>query len=546
MAETHVSSLKRFWGLLKIYRLDLRQIYIFAIFNGLINLSLPLGIQAIVNYLQTGEVTNTWYLMVAFVLAGILLAGVLQVLQIRIVENIQQDLFTRSAFEFSFRIPKISFIHLDKVHMPELVNRFFDTLTIQKGLPKILIDFSLSGFQIVFGLLLLTIYSPVFIFLGIAMALVFWLVTRIIGPKGMATSLKESKYKYNMAHWLEEMARVNRVFKLNSKSNFHLDKTDDIVTDYISSRESHFKVLLNQFKIFIGFKVLVAASLLVLGGVLVFREQMNIGQFVAAEIVIILIINSVEKILGTIEVIYDVLTAFEKIGYITDLPLDNGHGSAALTPEKGLSVKAENISFGFDPGENKILNKVSFEIGHNEKVVLAGESGAGKTTLIQLIAGIHNVDEGLLRINGIPLENYQRDDLFSNVGVFFPPNQIFEGTIKENIDLGRNIPDKKVQEVVEVLGLQAYINEQSKGINSMVDSGGRRLPDSIIPKLLFARILVGDPKLLLLEEPLHFVAEEEKKRIIEYVMDKKRNWTVLVISDFTYWAKHADRIVTIP
>lgn len=545
MAESKVSSLKRFWGLLKIYKLDLRQIYIFAVFNGLINLSLPLGIQAIVNYLQTGEVTNTWILMVAFVLVGILLAGILQVLQLRIVENIQQDLFTRSAFEFAFRIPKISFIHLDKVHMPELVNRFFDTLTIQKGLPKILIDFSLSSFQIIFGLLLLAIYSPVFIFLGIAMALVFWLVTRIIGPKGMATSLKESKYKYSLAHWLEEMARVNRVFKLNSRSDFHLEKTDHIVTDYLNSRESHFKVLLNQFKIFIGFKVFVAASLLVLGGVLVFREQMNIGQFVAAEIVIILIINSVEKVLRIIEAIYDVLTAFEKIGYITDLPLDNGKGTTELITEQGLEIKAESISFGFEKGTKKVLKDVSFEIKSNEKVILSGETGTGKTTLIQLLAGIHKVDDGLLRINGIPIENYLRDDLYSNVGVYFPPNQIFEGTIKENILLGRDIPEERLMEILDVLTLEDFVHNQVNGINTMVDSGGRRLPDSIIPKILFARILVGSPKLLLLEEPLHYVVDEEKKKIIEYVMDKKRNWTVLVISDFPYWAEYAERTISL-
>lgn len=193
--------IKRFWRLLTRYKTELRQIYVYALFIGIVNLTLPLGIQAIINFLQTGELTSTWMILVGFVLAGIAITGVFQVYQLRIVENIQQDLFARSAFEFAYRIPKITFLELDKIHAPELVNRFFDTLTIQKGLPKILIDFSLAIFQIVFGLILLAIYSPYFILLGLSLALILWLIFKVTGPKGLSTSLKESKYKYQLAHW---------------------------------------------------------------------------------------------------------------------------------------------------------------------------------------------------------------------------------------------------------------------------------------------------------------------------------------------------------
>ncbi len=260
-----ISPNHRFWNLLKRYKPELRQIYSYAVFIGIVNLTLPLGIQAIINYIQTGEMTSSWVVLVCFVLIGIAVTGMLQVLQLRIVENIQQDLFARSAFEFAYRIPKITFLQLDKIHTPELANRFFDTMTIQKGLPKILIDFSLAAFQIIFGLILLAIYSPYFIILGFALIFVLWLIFKITGPKGLVTSLKESKFKYQLAHWLEEIARVNQSFKLNTSSKFHLNKTDDIVTDYLSSRENHFQVLINQFRLFIGFKVFVAAGLLVSG-----------------------------------------------------------------------------------------------------------------------------------------------------------------------------------------------------------------------------------------------------------------------------------------
>jgi len=540
-----ITPVKRFWKLLSQYKKEIRKIYTYALFIGMVNLTLPLGIQAIINFLQTGQLTSTWVILVGFVLVGITITGMLQVLQLRMVENIQQDLFTRSAFEFAYRIPTISLLQLDKIHAPELVNRFFDTLTIQKGLPKILIDFSLAIFQITFGLLLLAIYSPYFIILGLVLALILWIIFKFTGPKGLASSLKESKYKYNLAHWLEEIARVNKSFKLFSGNKFHLNKTDCIVEDYLVSREKHFQVLISQFKLFIGFKVIVAAGLLLLGGYLVFQEQMNIGQFVAAEIIIILIINSIEKVLRTIDTIYDVLTALDKIGYVTDLPLDNDGGNAIITTEKGVSLTAKELVFGFPDEKNKIINKLSFEVKANEKIVLTGKSGSGKSVLIQLLAGLHEIEDGELYIDDIPFSNYKREKIHQHFGVAFPDNQIFEGTFKENILLGRSSTDKEISTIVKLLKLDDYLIHQPQGIDSLVDSGGRRLPRSILQKLLIARIIISAPKLLLIEDPLQFIEEDEKKIIIDYIMDDKRNWTVLVISDFYYWKEKCTRIIEI-
>ncbi len=535
--------IKRFWNLLSKYKPEIRQIYFYALFIGVVNLTLPLGIQAIINFLQTGQLTSTWIILVCFVLIGIAVTGFLQVIQLRIVENIQQDLFANSAFEFAYRLPKITFIQLDKVHAPELVNRFFDTITIQKGLPKILTDFSLAIFQIVFGLILLTIYSSYFIILGISLSLILWLIFKVTGPKGLRTSLKESNYKYKLAHWLEEIARGNRSFKMYAKHNMHLTKTDEIVSDYLVSREKHFQVLMNQFRLFIGFKVILAAGLLLLGGYLVFDERMNIGQFVAAEIIIILIINSVEKVLRIIDTIYDVLTALEKIGYVTDLKLDETNGKALINSDKGLSIKARELSFGFPDEKNKVINNISFEIKENEKVILTGKSGSGKSLLLQILAGIHEIDDGELYINDTPFATYQREMLYDSIGVSFPINQIFEGTFRENILLGRSIEDKDINEILKVLALDDYLIHQPFGIDGFVDSGGRRLPRGIIEKLLIARIIVNKPKLLLMEDPLQFTETKEKKRIIDYIMSKERNWTVVVVSDFYYWEETCDRVL---
>ncbi|NJC25432.1 peptidase domain-containing ABC transporter [Neolewinella antarctica] len=539
---TRTPPVKRFWSLLSQYRSELRTIYIFAILNGVVNLTLPLGIQAIINFIQAGEATTSWLFLVSVVLGGIAITGVLQVLQLRILENVQQNLFARSAFEFAYRLPKISYVQLDKVHAPELANRFFDTLTIQKGLPKIVIDFSLAAFQIVFGMLVLAIYSPYFIILAISLVLILYVIFAVTGPKGLETSIKESKYKYRLVHWLEEIARNTRTFKLNSGSDLHLRETDTIVKGYLKNRESHFQVILNQYRLFIGFKVFIAAGLLFLGGYLVFAQEMNIGQFVASEIIIILIIASVEKIMRIIDTIYDVLTALDKIGYVTDLELDTDAGKAAVEASGPISLRAAEIEFAFPGDRRNVIDNLSFEIAAGEKVVLEGKSGSGKTVLLQILAGIYQIQDGEFYVNGTPLTTYNREMLYQEIGVAYPTNQIFESTLRENITLGREITSARLTEVLSLLQLNDYLEHQPEGLDSYVDSGGRRLPRAVIQKIMIARIIITEPKLLLLEDPLIFVGETESNRIIDYLMSPERPWTVLVVSHDPYWKERSSRI----
>jgi len=149
MAKNVINAWQRFVGLLKLDKKDIRQIIFYAIFAGLVSLSLPLGIQAIINLLQSAQISTSWMVLVGLVTLGVIFVGVLQLMQIRIIENVQQKIFTRSSFEFAYRFPKMKMDGLRGYYPPELVNRFFDTLTVQKGLSKLLIDFPAALLQII-------------------------------------------------------------------------------------------------------------------------------------------------------------------------------------------------------------------------------------------------------------------------------------------------------------------------------------------------------------------------------------------------------------
>lgn len=189
------TPLKRFYNLLELDKKDIYQIFFYAIFAGLISLSLPLGIQAIITFIQSGRVSASWIVLIILVVAGVALVGILALMQLRITENLQQKIFVRASFEFAARLPKIKSEELYGTYPPELTNRFFDTLTIQKGTSKLLTDFSAALLQITFGIILLSLYHPYFIVFGLLLFLLLFFIFKFSYKSGIETSLKESKFK---------------------------------------------------------------------------------------------------------------------------------------------------------------------------------------------------------------------------------------------------------------------------------------------------------------------------------------------------------------
>jgi len=540
------TPLQRFWLLLKPDKKEVYQVYVYALFKGIISLSLPLGIQSIINLIQGGQASSSWFLLIFIVIAGIALSGVMQVIQMRITENIQQNIFARAAFEFAYRIPKVKFESIYKHYAPELMNRFFDVLTLQKALSKILIDFSTASLQIIFGLILLSLYHPFFIVFSFLLVILVYAIIKLTAPRGLQTSIKESKYKYKVASWLEELARAKDSFKLSGKTKLPFEKTDAAVIEYIDARESHFYILRSQYIFLLVFKVIVALSLLLVGGMLVIDQQMNIGQFVAAEIIILLIIDSAEKIILTLENIYDILTSLEKIGQVTDLELDSHKGSAKIDENnlQPFSVQVNDISFTY-PGRTKlILKNINLDIKSNESICITGENGSGKSTLLHVISGLYQPQNGNICINNLPINNFSFGELYKYFGNSLTEETLFEGTLLENISLGReNVTVENTMWAIDKVGLDDYLKASERGLDSHIDINGSKLSKSVTQKILIARSIVNKPKLLLFENNIDCIEEHERKKIIDFLTDKKNEWTLITVSNDSYFISRCDRTI---
>jgi ABC-type bacteriocin/lantibiotic exporter with double-glycine peptidase domain len=541
-----LTTLQRFYRMLKTDRRDISYIYLYAILAGLINLTLPLGVQAILNLLQGGAVSSGWWLLIVVVTLGTLLAGVLVIMQMSVSETLQRRIFTRVAFDFAHRLPNLRVEAVRDVHLPEVVNRFFDTLTIQKGLPKILMDLSTAVMQIVFGLLLLSFYHPLFIAFGAILLIVLVLIIRLSSPLGLSTSMKESKYKYEVAYWLEEVARTLQTFKLAGSSSLPLSRTDGYVSNYLDAKESHFRILLLQFSAIVGFKTLVTFVLLSLGGWLVITNQINIGQFVAAEIIIILITNASEKMILTLEVVYDVLTALEKIGAVTDLPVESEKGVnfSEVNNQKGISVDIQNVSHRFSDTARPILRGINLSVKAGEKLCITGYNGSGKTTLVQIISCFQTNTEGAILYNGVPRNNFNQTSLREAIGDFSSQEAIFKGTLKENIALGYdNITMDDLVKTCEAVGLMRFVAGLPNGFDTYLLPEGRNLPRNVVVKIILARSIIQRPQLLAIEELMANLEQIDRLRIAALLTDKSQPWTLVAVTDDAELASRCDRIV---
>ena len=535
-------AFNRLYELLKIEKKELTRVYFYALLSGFILLSLPLGIQAIVNLLFGGTINTSLVVLICIVILGVLFAGLLQIAQMKIIEQIQQRVFTRLTFAYAYRIPKINLLSIDAYYLPELVNRFFDTSTLQKGFSKLLIDFPSASIQIVFGLLLLSLYHPIFIVLAVVICLLAIALFKLTSKKAFETSMSESDYKYDVAHWLEEISRNVKTFKLHQQHELHLNKTDKLVTGYLDARQSHFSVLIVQYKIMIAFKVLITAAMLIIGAVLFMRQQINLGQFIAAEIIIISILTSVEKMIISLDVVYDVLTALEKLNKVLDNPEDENLTTANQkqldTPN--IAIKITDLSFSY--AKKTILNNLNLEIKAGEKICVVGTAGSGKSTLIKLLAGFYSNFSGNILYNNIPIKVIDRDVLSTKVAILFADDEIFSGSLLDNLTMGNHsIHQAEIDKACEIVGLTGYINRLQLGYGEFLDTQGKKLSYNIVQKILLARCLVFNPSIVLIEDGWQGIEPKIRTQIINYLTDKNNAFTLITITNDKEFAAKCER-----
>lgn len=543
--EKKLKPWERFLHLLLTERKDIFYILVYAVFIGLISLVIPLGIQTTIELISGGLFFSSVYVMIGAVIAGVLISGGMQVFQLSLVEYLQRRIFARAAFEFAYRLPRLDTSSIQNVYAPGLVNRFLDVLTIQKGLPKFLIEFSGAALQIIFGLLLLSLYHPLFVMFALILVALLTAIFYLSGPKALTTSLEESSYKYKLLHWLEDLARMNQTIKLTGTTNLPISKTDYYVNNYLKNRKSHFRILLVQFTYIVIFKAAIIGGLLIIGTILVVEREITLGQFVASEVIIILILNSVEKIIMYMDVIYDLLTAVDKIGAVTDLPIERQGGLDMPDTSRAFSVELHELHYQKSEEKSASIQSVSLRVEPNEKVCIAGNSGSGMIHLAEILAGTLSDYAGSVLINGFGLRDldltYFRDHISANGTT----DDLFEGTLIDNILVGNpKIQTTEAIRVLEQVGLEKLVAGWSLGIDTPLPSEGKGLNPELAHRIILARCLARKPRLMLFHDHFSGITAKEKSNLFKNLISNLDATLICFSADPVIMA-NCDRVIVL-
>jgi ATP-binding cassette, subfamily B, bacterial len=543
MPQNKTKALHKLASLINEERKEIINIYLYAISSGLIQLSVPIGIQSIIGFVLGATMVTSIYILIFLVVIGVLLVGVLQINQMRIIERIQQKIFVRFAAEVTEKIPSFDLKSIDTYYLPEKINRFFDIQSVQKGFSKLLLEIPVASIQIIFGLILLSIYHPLFIVFSFILIILLVLIFVFTSKKGLRTSMQESENKYQFVAWLEEMGRVIKSLKFSQGTHLNLIKADTYLTQYVHSRTAHFKVLLFQFKSLVFFKVSITALMLLIGTTLLFQQKLNVGQFVASEIVILMVINALEKLIVSLEYIYDVITGLEKLHMLKDLEVEKD-GTEPFKANK-LAIDFDKFSFGYEANK-KIIQDFSAAIPANSITCITGEENSGKSTLLKLLTSSYKDYDGVILFNNLPLRNYTLQSLREHTGILLNEQDIFKGTLYENITMGKTqIESEKIMALAKKLNIHNFLHDFPESFETIISPLGNRLPTSTIKKVLILRALIHDPVLLILEEPWGGLDAETAKNIQQHLLDIASNKTIVVASTDMSFARRCNKIINL-
>lgn len=538
-------QLKPFARLLRLIRAektDVWTIFIFSVVVSLLALTTPLAIEALVNTVAWGRYTAPIIVLSLVVFTFLMFSALLNAVMTYVVEILQRRVFVRIVDDMAYRIPRIQQSALDGEYAPELVNRYFDVMTVQKAMPKLLLEGLALIIQTVVGLSVLGFYHPWLLGYDIVLVAAMIFVVFVLGRGAVETAIKESKAKYLVAGWLEEIARHPTAFKLNGGVDMGLNRTDQLVVNYLNYKQKHFRILLRQILFSWILYAVASTALLGLGGWLVISGELTLGQLVAAELIVVLVVGAFTKIGRQLETWYDLLAAIDKLGMLLDLPLES-HGKLRLMPRGPARIELNKISAAIDGQQS--VHELSAVFPEGSSTAVVGPPGSGKTVLAELLCGLRNPDSGFWEWNGIDARELRLETLRQQIGVARSGQDVFSGTIEENIHLGREqVSGVDINNALRVAGLQDVIATLPNGSQTEVQTGGRPLTDSQVARLTLARALANSPSLLLIDSTLDALPPEEAKQIIGSIRSEYRG-TLILFTSRESLAKLCDNIVNL-
>ena len=535
----------RVGALLRLERNNLIVAIMYSVAIGILTLALPLATQTLVNTVAFGSLLQPIAVLSILLFAFLLFSAILQTLREYVVEILQRRIFVRSASDAADRLLRARSSAFDGIHPPELVNRFLEVVTVQKSAATLLVEGLTIIMQTVIGMALLAVYHP---YLGVFDFFLVIAITIVLFPMGWGavdTAVDESKAKYALVAWLQEVGRHLHTFKSGPGAQFALHRANELVSDYVEDRKKHFRILLRQIMGSLGLQVLASTALLGIGGYLVITRELTLGQLVASELVLTLAVSGFAKFGKHLETYYDLCAAVDKLGYLTDLHTETSGPDPVPVRDAGATVSVRGMSFSY-PNKRKVFDGLDLEVRSGERVAIRGRSGNGKSTLVDVLWRLRTPQSGVVEIDGNDIRNYQVWSLRTAVALV-RIHEVFHGSIVDNVAMGRpEIDTVQVREALAAVGLLEEIDRLQDGVLTEVSTFGLPLSSGQALRLALARAIAGKPRLLIIDEVLDQVDDVSLQSVtLDFLFRDDAPWTVIVTTEHDSILERCDTVYSL-
>ena len=516
--------LARLRTLLRLEWGDVGLVVLFSLGVGVLSLATPIAVQALVDNIQFGVMLQPLVFLVLAVFACLALVALLTAVEAYLVEYLSQRLFVRVVGDFAHRLPAVRAEALADRSGPELVNRFFDVLKVQKAVAVLLADGVNTAIALLVGLVVLAVYHQFLLWFALVLLAAVVVLLTVAGWGGLRTGLAESHAKYAVAGWLEEVARCPLVFKFGGRPA--LARADHLAADWVGARRAHFRVWFRQYGLALGIYVAASTALLGLGGWLVIDRQLTFGQLVAAELIVGLVAASFLKFGKYFDAWYDLVVGVEKLGVVTDLPTERPGGDPGPAGTGPVAVGTHGV--GYEAGGRPLLGPVDLGVAAGVRVGVTGPSGSGKSVLLDLLAGVREPTAGFVTHDGIDLRDLRPEAARSRVALVRGPD-VFAGTVADTLRVWRpDAPAAELTRALSAVGVLEVVRRLPAGMQTPLAAGGWPLSDGQATRLALARALVARPGLLLIDGTLDRLSPADRPAIVEALFAADAPWTLVI------------------
>ncbi|MFN6128911.1 MAG: ATP-binding cassette domain-containing protein [Planctomycetota bacterium] len=522
--EHEPSPLRRYWRLLSFDKRDIWTLAIFSIVASILNLAIPLAVEQMVTTIGFAMVIQPLIWIAVALFAILTLSAIIKALQLFVVEILQRRIMVRVVGDLSERFTRLERSAIDGIHGPELANRFFDVITLQKATASLLIDVLALSVQTLAGLLLLAVYSPYLLMFDVVLIMLMTVFLYGLGRGAVKTAIEESLIKYRIAHWLQDVIGNSNAFQIHGGGELSVDRANRLVVEYLGARRRHFIVLIRQSLFALMLYAISISALLSLGGWLVINDAITIGMLVASVSVVAVVVGAFSQVGKSLESFYDLMAATNKVGHMIDLPtippsrpLDAGIGP--------VEVRSRELAVGRSHHGVRIPN---FHVAPGQRAAVLGEGRCGKTMLIETLAGLRSPLAGVAEIGGIDSRDVNR---FADGSMVSASSgiEVFNGSVQDAVTLNRiSISQNDVREALQLVELWDEVLALPNGLDTLLQTGGFPLSQSQTARLMLARALVSKPRLLLIDGTLDLLPPRMRHRIWERISSVGQPWTLLL------------------